>query len=135
LMETSREAESVVQDLTRSCGCSRNDIGLMARGGQGEASGGAGTTGDQGSEMASGALKGATGGAAIGGVLGLLAGVASLSIPGFGPFIAAGPIASALGGAGIGAVAGGVIGALTNMGVPEEEAHYYAEGVRRGGTL
>jgi hypothetical protein len=33
-----------------------------------------------------------------------------------------------------GAVAGG-IGSLTNLGVPEEEAHYYAEGVRRGGIL
>jgi uncharacterized protein (TIGR02271 family) len=42
---------------------------------------------------------------------------------------------AALTGAGIGAVAGGLIGALTDVGVPEEEAGYYAEGVRRGGTL
>jgi hypothetical protein len=32
-------------------------------------------------------------------------------------------------------VAGGLLGALTNMGVPEEQAHYYAEAVRRGGIL
>ena len=135
LMSTAREAESVVRALVSECGCERSDIGLVARGSQGEITGGAGTTGDQGSEVASGALKGAGTGAAIGGVLGLVAGVASLSIPGLGPFIAAGPIASALAGVGIGAAAGGLTGALAKLGVPEDEAHYYAEGVRRGGTL
>jgi hypothetical protein len=80
-------------------------------------------------------VKGAGAGAAIGGALGLLAGVASLTIPGVGPLIAAGPVAAAVAGVGIGAAAGGLIGALTQLGVPEDEAHYYAEGVRRGGTL
>jgi uncharacterized protein (TIGR02271 family) len=135
LMDTSQEAESVVRDLMNRCGCSRSDIGLVARGSQGEVSRGAGATGDRGDEVASGALKGAGAGAAIGGILGLVAGAASLAIPGVGPIIAAGPIASALAGAGIGAAAGGLLGGLTNLGVPEEEAHYYAEGVRRGGTL
>ncbi|HEX6530848.1 MAG TPA: YsnF/AvaK domain-containing protein [Burkholderiales bacterium] len=125
LMQSSAEAERVVRDLTSTCNCSREAIGLMARG----------TEKEDHHEVAHGAAKGAVGGAAIGGVLGLVAGVASLSIPGFGPFIAAGPIASALAGAGIGAAAGGIIGALANLGVPEDEAHYYAEGVRRGGTL
>jgi len=135
LMDTPREAESVVRDLTSSCGCSRDDIGLMARGEQSEVTGGAGTTGEHTSDIGSGALKGAGTGAAVGGILGLVAGVASLSIPGIGPFIAAGPIASALAGATVGAAAGGIIGALANLGVPEDEAHYYAEGVKRGGTL
>jgi uncharacterized protein (TIGR02271 family) len=136
LMESSAEAERVVRDLTNTCRCDRADIGLMARGPE-ETS--AGATADdrseRNSEMAHGAMKGAGTGAALGGVLGLVAGVASLSIPGFGPFIAAGPIAAALAGAGVGAAAGGIIGALANLGVPEDEAHYYAEGVRRGGTL
>jgi hypothetical protein len=35
----------------------------------------------------------------------------------------------------VGGAAGGLLGALANAGVPEEEAHVYAEGVRRGGTL
>ncbi len=135
LMDTPREAESVVRDLTGECGCNRDDIGLMARGEQPEARGPAMTSDEGGSEVGSGALKGAGTGAAIGGVLGLVAGAASLAIPGVGPIIAAGPIAAALAGAGIGAVAGGLIGALSKMGVPEEEAHYYAEGVKRGGTL
>ena len=38
-------------------------------------------------------------------------------------------------GAGIGAAAGGLLGSLTGAGVSEEDAHVYAEGVRRGGTL
>jgi uncharacterized protein (TIGR02271 family) len=133
LMDTPREAESVVRDLTSSCGCDRSDIGLMARGPQDET--GTRTTSEGSGEVGAGALKGAGTGAAIGGVLGLVAGAASLAIPGFGPIIAAGPIAAGLAGAGIGAVTGGVIGALTKIGVPEDEAHYYAEGVRRGGTL
>ena len=33
------------------------------------------------------------------------------------------------------AVAGGILGALTEAGVSEEDAQVYAEGVRRGGTL
>ncbi len=32
-------------------------------------------------------------------------------------------------------VAGGLIGALTESGVSEEDAHLYAEGIRRGGSL
>jgi uncharacterized protein (TIGR02271 family) len=59
----------------------------------------------------------------------------ALAIPGFGPVIAAGPIAAALTGAGIGAAAGGLIGGLKNAGVSDEDAEYYAEGVRRGGVL
>lgn len=43
--------------------------------------------------------------------------------------------AASLTGAGIGAVAGGLIGALTHVGVPDEDAARYNEGVRRGGTL
>ena len=34
-----------------------------------------------------------------------------------------------------GGVAGGILGALTEAGVSEEDAQVYAEGVRRGGTL
>jgi len=83
----------------------------------------------------SGAATGAGVGAAVGGVGGLILGLSALAIPGVGPVLAAGPIAAALIGAGVGAATGGLIGALADMGVPEEEAHYYAEGVRRGSVL
>jgi uncharacterized protein (TIGR02271 family) len=138
LMESPQEAENVVRDLTSTCGCDRSDIGMMARGSQqndAEVSINETSGGEDRSTVASGALKGAGTGAAVGGILGLAAGAAALTIPGIGPFIAAGPIAAGLAGAGIGAAAGGAIGALVHLGVPEEEAHYYAEGVRRGGTL
>lgn len=82
-------------------------------------------------------------GAALGGVIGagggVLAGLGLLAIPGLGPVVAAGWLASAAVGAVVGgavvAGAGGIVGALTHSGVSEEEAEFYAESVRRGGTL
>ena len=48
-------------------------------------------------------------------------------------------LVATLTGAGVGAAlgggAGGMVGALTHAGVSEEDAHVYAEGVRRGGSL
>jgi len=86
-------------------------------------------------EAAEGAGTGATIGVVIGGGAGLLAGLGMLAIPGVGPVVAAGPLIALITGAGVGAAAGGIIGGLVGLGVPEEEAHYYAEGVRRGGAL
>ena len=91
------------------------------------------------SNAAEGAGTGAGIGAAVGGIGGLLTGLGIMAIPGVGPVVAAGWLAATAAGAAAGAVAGGaaggLIGALTNSGVPEENAHVYAEGVRRGGTL
>jgi hypothetical protein len=86
-------------------------------------------------DRAEGAGAGAGIGATVGGVAGLLAGLGLLAIPGIGPVVAAGWLASTAALAAAGGVAGGIIGALTQAGVSEEEAHAYAEGVRRGGTL
>jgi len=136
LMENLDEAQSVVRELVGS-GIERADIGFMANQKQAIPSSAElnESEGSTGGDAASGALAGAGAGAALGGLAGLLLAAAPLAIPGVGPIIAAGPIAAALTGAGIGAVAGGLIGGLTNLGVPEEQAHYYAEGVRRGGIL
>ena len=82
-----------------------------------------------------GAGTGASLGTVLGGGAGLLAGIGSLAIPGVGPIVAAGWLVATLTGAGVGAAAGGLIGSLTGAGVREEDAHVYAEGVRRGGTL
>ena len=82
-----------------------------------------------------GAETGAGIGAAIGGTAGLLAGLGIMAIPGIGPVVAAGWLAALAAGAVAGGAAGGIIGALTQAGVSKEEAHLYAEGVRRGGTL
>lgn len=83
--------------------------------------------------------RGASTGAVLGGVGGLLAGVGLLAIPGLGPMVAAGWLASTAVGAGIGAAggaaAGGIVGALEEAGHSDDEANVYSEGVRRGGTL
>ena len=90
-------------------------------------------------ERASVLSTAAVGGAATGGLIGLVAGVAALLLPGIGPVITVGSVATALGltaaGAGIGAAAGGLIGALSDLGLPEEETNVYAEGIKRGGIL
>ncbi|PTM39549.1 general stress protein [Bosea sp. 124] len=81
------------------------------------------------------AAEGAGIGAGVGGAAGLLAGLGLLAIPGIGPVVAAGWLASTAAGAVAGAAAGGLVGSFTSAGVDEEEAHYYAETVRRGGTV
>lgn len=86
-------------------------------------------------DRAEGAGAGAGIGAAVGGTAGLLAGLGLLAIPGVGPVVAAGWLAATAAGAAAGAATGGIVGALTQAGVSEEDAHVYAEGVRRGGTL
>jgi hypothetical protein len=90
-----------------------------------------------------GAGVGAAGGAVVGGLTGLLMGLGAIVVPGVGPVIAAGTLATALAsaaggavvGAAAGAVTGGIVAALVDLGVPEDEANFYAEGVKRGGIL
>jgi uncharacterized protein (TIGR02271 family) len=84
---------------------------------------------------ADGAGTGATVGTLAGGGAGLLAGLGMLAIPGLGPVVAAGWLVSTLVGAGAGAAFGGLAGSLVDAGVDENDAHAYAEGVRRGGAL
>jgi len=123
-------AQRAADQLERA-GIARSEISIIAGNESGkyaDYSSGAG-------EVGRGVAGGAGAGAAIGGGLGLLAGLTALAIPGFGPIIAAGPLAAALTGAGIGAAAGGLIGGLKNSGISESDAHFYEEGVRRGGVL
>src|ERR1700704_4736871 len=86
-------------------------------------------------DRAEGAGKGAGIGAGLGGAAGLLAGLGLLAIPGLGPVVAAGWLAATAVGAAAGAATGGIVGALTEAGISDEDAHSYAEGVRRGGTM
>lgn len=86
--------------------------------------------------------EGGSFGAVIGGITGAVAALTAIVIPGIGPVIAAGPLIALLGGA-TGAVVGGAAGAVTgglaasliHLGVPESEATYYGESVRRGNAL
>lgn len=132
LYETPEKAREVVDALAAS-GFPRNDISVLARD---ETAGSEGTEikEESGSKAGEGAGTGAGIGAVVGGVGGILAGLGMIAIPGVG-LVAAGPIAAGLTGAVGGAVVGGIIGGLIGLGIPEEEAHTYAEGVRRGHTL
>ncbi len=110
-------------------GISSSDISIVASKNASETS----------SDVGEDAAKGAGLGAVVGGVGGLLTGLGVMAIPGIGPVVAAGWLvatgAGAVAGAAIGGATGGIIGALTSEGVSEKDAHVYAEGVRRGGTL
>lgn len=141
LFDTYDSAQNTVQELLDQ-GISANDISVVANNARGELTQ---TTGSE-RAVAEGAGAGAVGGTVVGGVLGLLVGLGALAIPGIGPVIAAGPLSAAIGstaaavgagalGAGLGAASGGLLGALIGSGVPEEDASFYSEGVRRGGTL
>jgi hypothetical protein len=82
-----------------------------------------------------GTAAGATTGVVIGGVLGWLAGIGALAIPGVGPLIVAGPIVAALTGVGVGGAVGGIAGALIGIGIPEYEAKRYEGRIKDGGIL
>jgi len=82
-----------------------------------------------------GAVAGAGTGGVIGGALGWIAGIGVLAIPGFGPFIAAGPVMAVLSGAAIGAAVGGIAGGLIGMGIPELEARRYEGKLQDGNIL
>lgn len=126
LYDNYADARAAVTAL-EDAGVPSSDISLVGRNGEGETNAG------------EGAAAGAGIGAVVGGAGGLLAGLGMLAIPGVGPVVAAGWLAATAAGAAAGAVAGGaaggIIGSLTSAGVDEDEAHVYAEGVRRGSVL
>ena len=146
LYDTYDHAQSVVTEL-EAAGFSHDNVSIVANQGVSDAyntaptTTTATTTGDYTSAVttapaaSTGAGTGASIGTIIGGGAGLLAGIGALAIPGIGPIIAAGWLVAALTGAGAGAAAGGLLGSLTGAGIPEDHAHVYAEGVRRGSTL
>lgn len=87
------------------------------------------------SEPETEAKTGVARGAAVGGGIGLVAGLMALAVPGIGPVLAGGSIVAALTGIGVGAAAGGVIGGFSTVGIPEEEHGHYSERLRQGEVL
>ena len=151
LFDTYEHATQAVSDL-EAAGVPHDTISLVANNAEGRYSptSAAGTTtadttmadpvmGDttlgDAPATGAGAGTGATVGTVLGGGAGLLAGLGMLAIPGVGPVVAAGWLVATLVGAGVGAGAGGLLGSLVGAGVEESEAHVFAEGVRRGGTV
>ncbi len=135
LFDTFAHAQSAVNDLI-SAGFNRDDISVVANNAAGDF--GSHENDNKGvnfSQAGGDAVKGAVKGGMYGGLTALAATVALALIPGIGPIAAIGPLSAFLGGAALGATAGGILGGLTGMGIPDHEAGYYAEGIRRGGTL
>lgn len=124
--DQARDAVRALEDA----GFSTADISLVASNAEDRTS--EVTDDDDSSE---GAATGATIGGVAGAGAGLLASLGVLAIPGLGPLVAAGVLATTLTTAAGGALAGGLVGSLVDYGMSEDEAHLYAEGVRRGGTL
>ncbi|MEJ2710127.1 MAG: hypothetical protein P8074_21130 [Anaerolineales bacterium] len=133
LYDDFNDAQQAIREL-RQNGFERQDISLVANDVRGEYAQYI-PQGQPAAEVAEGALEGAGIGAIVGALSGLLIGLSALALPGIGPVLVAGPLGATLAGTGIGAAAGSLLGALMEAGVPEEPAHYYAEGVRRGGSL
>lgn len=137
IYKTHAEAESAIKQLI-ALGIPQDDISYVYSDKKGEM-----TDGDVGETMAQGAVDGGAVGAVIGGIAGLV--VANGILPGLGSLFVAGPLAAALGltgvaattvaGAATGAAAGGLIGALTNMGVGDNDASKYQTYIEQGEIL
>lgn len=133
LFDTYEHASLAVADLEQS-GIAHSAISLVANNADDRYNNMV-PTHDAESGAGTGAGAGASLGTVLGGGAGLLAGLGMLAIPGVGPVVAAGWLIATAVGAGVGAASGGIIGSLVGAGVSETDAHVYAEGVRRGGTL
>ncbi len=123
-------AERAVDQLI-AAGFSNQDVSVLMADRQGSKDFAA----EKNTKAPEGATTGVGVGGAVGGTLGLLAGIGALAIPGVGPLIAAGPIMGALAGLGVGGTVGGIVGALVGLGIPEYEAKRYEGRVKDGGVL
>ena len=131
IAKTSVQAEDIVSMLRTSGRVPDQDISVLLPDRTSTAS----FAHEHSTKAPEGAVTGVGAGGVTGGVLGLLAGIGALAIPGVGPLIAAGPIMAALSGAAVGAAVGGVAGALIGMGIPEFEAKRYEDLVKGGNIL
>lgn len=90
-------------------------------------------------ELGKKAAEGGELGGPVGGTIGtvvpaLIAAGTLMALPALG-FVLAGPVAVALAGAGAAGVALGLIGVLSDWGIPEERVRQYEAGIRKGGIL
>lgn len=124
-------AERIVDQLRSTASVREQDISVLFPDRQGSRD----FAHEHNTKAPEGTVTGAGVGGVTGGVLGLLAGIGALAIPGVGPLIAAGPILAALSGMAVGATVGGIAGALIGMGIPEFEAKRYEDMVKGGNIL
>ena len=87
-----------------------------------------------GRKVAEGGALGGPMGGTIGTILPAIIAVGIVALPGLG-LILAGPVAVALAAAGAAGLTVGLIGALSDWGIPEERAKQYETGIHDGGIL
>jgi len=123
------EAERAVDELEQA-GFSKDDVGFAIRGA--DVAAGGMITDEEGAKDRPGALAGMATGAGVGALLGA---AAALLVPGVGPVIAGGVLAMAFGGAIAGTAIGGMFGAMSGLGVSEEEARFYEQEFNSGKAI
>ncbi len=117
-------------DALEQAGFSDQQIGFAIRGAD-EVRGGM-ITDAVGTKDGKGALTGMVTGGMLGGVL---AAAVSLLLPGVGPVLAGGVLAAFFGGVIAGTAVGGIFGALTGLGISEEEARFYEKEFHSGRAI
>ncbi len=122
-------AEEAVHAL-HTAGFAHDNIGYAIRGAD-DVAGGM-ITDATGTKDAKGAVTGALTGGMVGGVL---AAAVSMLIPGVGPVLAGGILASFFGGAIAGTAVGGILGAMTGLGISEDEALFYEKEFHEGRAI
>lgn len=135
--------EDAVVALTelKAAGFPMEKVSVIARDAEGESDiAGVPLKRDRGDSHAeNGAEVGAFAGGTLGTVTGLLVGLGLLAIPGVGPVMVGGAAATALAttlaGSAIGTAAGSLAGGLVGLGIPEDKARVYSQGVSRGEYL
>jgi hypothetical protein len=132
--DTSAQAERAAQELVNA-GIARDDISLIANNSGGQYAPITNTANDgttmTGHAVGHDAVVGAEWGAGIG----FLVGLSGFAIPGLGWVAGAGWLYGLIVGAASGAVIGGLVGALTQAGVPEADAYRYHAAVQHGSIL
>ena len=122
-------AERAVDELERN-NFKSDQVGFAIRGSDVEQEGMISDA--QGTKDGRGAVAGAATGAGLGAVLGA---AAAMLLPGFGPVVAGGILAMAFGGAVAGTAVGGIFGAMTGLGVSEDEAKYLEQEFNSGRAI
>lgn len=112
LFDDSAEARAVIEDLENN-NFNRSDISVIANN--------AGGPGDQGTF--------------VGDMADLINNPRFLTVSGIGPAMAVGPLGEYLGGDEGGTAGRGIVEVLQQNGVQQDDAQFYAEGIRRGGAL
>ncbi len=131
-----REAEYALTEL-RDAGFNMDRVSVIVKNAdRDDQIGGAGVSDRKGEQIEGGTKAGATTGAVMGSIIGLVGSLSVLAIPGVGVATEVGVLLgnTLLGGA-IGAASGALAGALVGWGVPEDRAKYYDERVSQGDYL